>query len=540
MPKFDYRAARSAGWSDDEIAAFLDEENKKGNDLYLDAGDFKTPEKKSVSGFASNMLSSGLNFVKDTASGLANIFNPNLEKNTLMNVGKVAVGAAQKVIPGKQKQEENFDALVGFFKNRYGSVDALTETAYNDPVGFLSDISTVLTAGGAAVSKAGTVAKANKVAKAGQTAAKVGNAIDPINAVTKTASAASRVAKETVGATTGAGYGAIQEGLNAAEQGGNAQQAFTGAMRNAGSGESFLGRAKEAFSVVKSNRAKAYRSQLEAIKESSAVDTIVGTNAQLDVTPVRTKLSQSLGDFKIRRVVNDEGEIDLDFSRSTIADPAEQAKVRRIYQDVQTWDDFSPVGVDTLKRRIANEFSQTSDVRAIVQGVKAETSKLLKEKVPGYEKLVADYEEASDFIDDIQKNLSLGDKASVDTGIRKLTSVMRQNNEFRMELLKQLESASDTNLTAEIAGTALSPALPRGIIRPIIAGGSILGGISFGAMAQAFPALLAASPRVVGEFINAIGTGRRMVNKTGVKKVLPTVRRAGYQVERATSQNSRQ
>ncbi len=98
----------------------------------------------------------------------------------------LAGGVGAKLIPGEQDIEKNADALVDFYKDRYGSLDKAKKLALEDPVGLLSDVSIFLTGGGAAASKVGTVGKIGKVAKVGKTVSKVGQMVDPLRIATKT------------------------------------------------------------------------------------------------------------------------------------------------------------------------------------------------------------------------------------------------------------------------------------------------------------------------------------------------------------------
>lgn len=126
-----------------------------------------------------NFLPSAGKFVGDITQAIAHPIE------TVKGLGNIALGAAQKAIPGEQGKEQYADAVGQFFKNRYGGLDKLKETIINDPVGFASDLGTVLTGGGAIASKVGTVSKLGKVAEVGNIINKAGKAIEPLSAVTK-------------------------------------------------------------------------------------------------------------------------------------------------------------------------------------------------------------------------------------------------------------------------------------------------------------------------------------------------------------------
>lgn len=133
---------------------------------------------KSLGGFASNVAESGANFLGDIYNTVRHPID------TGKNVLKLAKGAVELAIPGEQGDEESARAVGRFYKDRYGGMKNIGNTLYNDPVGAVADLSTVL-GGGAGVLKA-TGAPA-KVARAAQVASDVTN---PVRAVTAPAKAA--------------------------------------------------------------------------------------------------------------------------------------------------------------------------------------------------------------------------------------------------------------------------------------------------------------------------------------------------------------
>ena len=161
--------------------------------------------KKSVGGFVGNVVKSGGKLIGDTVGAIANIFNPNMEKNTIANVAKLSTGVAQLADPtqgnkivskipglaqvqGKFGDQEQTARNVGqFYKQRYGGVQNIKDTLYNDPVGMLADVGTVVTGVGGALrgaggvaSKLGSVSKASKLTQAGELASNIGTKIDPL------------------------------------------------------------------------------------------------------------------------------------------------------------------------------------------------------------------------------------------------------------------------------------------------------------------------------------------------------------------------
>lgn len=149
-------------------------------------GEMPTEKKGfSVENMVKNIPSSAGNFVGDIAQAVTN------PVDTVKNIGKIAVGGVEKIIPGQQGEEESFDAVVNFYKDRYGSMDNFLKTLEEDPVGVASDVSLALTGvGGVAKAgiKMGTLGKATQVAGETSKAMKVADSIstagkmaDPLN-----------------------------------------------------------------------------------------------------------------------------------------------------------------------------------------------------------------------------------------------------------------------------------------------------------------------------------------------------------------------
>jgi hypothetical protein len=132
--------------------------------------------KKSIGGFASNVVSSGTKLITDIGKAVSS------PSATIAGIVYTIGGLVEKLIPGKQADEKYVDAIVNELKNRYGSLERIEETAYNDPVGLLADVSTIVTgAGGAVKALAKIGVTSSKLATAGRVLTKVGAATDPLN-----------------------------------------------------------------------------------------------------------------------------------------------------------------------------------------------------------------------------------------------------------------------------------------------------------------------------------------------------------------------
>lgn len=163
---------------------------------------YKPYARKTFGGFLSNIPKSAGNIIKDTGSAVANIFNPNEEKNTVANLGKLAIGTAQYLDPTQAlgtQHEDKARAVGSFYKERYGGLDKIKNTVYNDPVGAVADVAGAMTGAGGALrttgsvaSKLGSISTASKLGKAGSVLTKAGTTIDPLLVTTKLAGTGAR------------------------------------------------------------------------------------------------------------------------------------------------------------------------------------------------------------------------------------------------------------------------------------------------------------------------------------------------------------
>lgn len=131
-------------------------------------------DQPSLAGFFANTVKSGTNF----AGGLASAFFHPIK--TVENLGNLAVGAGEKLggaVMGKDintPQTQSFQHLMDVYSQRYGGLGNIAKTAYEDPIGFAADASTLL--GGA-----GALAAASDIGDVGNVLSKAGEAINPLS-----------------------------------------------------------------------------------------------------------------------------------------------------------------------------------------------------------------------------------------------------------------------------------------------------------------------------------------------------------------------
>jgi hypothetical protein len=186
----------------------------------------------------------------------------------------------------------------------------------------------------------------------------------------------------------------------------------------------------------------------------------------------------------------------------------------------------TPEGFDALKQQIGELRDLTQEGtpdRVVANQAYNAVKDTIVNQSPGYAKVMEGYSSASKLINEIQKSLSLGEKATADTALRKLQAVMRNNVQTnygrRTDLARMLAANGAPQLMEKLAGQALSSPMPRGLAR-LVAGGveaiPAAAGIAKGsaalgatAAAKAAPALLLASPLAMGAAAHGLGIASR-------------------------------
>ena len=117
----------------------------------------------------------------------------------------------------------------------------------------------------------------------------------------------------------------------------------------------------------------------------------------------------------------------------------------------------------------------------------------------------------------MQRALGLGTKTAADTTIRKLTMALREDKSLRRDLLKVLDQAGESNITAAVSGVTSRPFFNRSLESLVTAGGIAAAGFFSNPYLAALTTL--ASPRLVGELnvvLGKIGRSAKKARGTGL------------------------
>lgn len=310
----------------------------------------------------------------------------------------------------------------------------------------------------------------------------------------------SAVADVIGGIGTHTGGESLRQAFKAGLEGGEQSQLFLNALRDNAPADSVVQTARNALGKMRESRGAAY---------TSGMMDATGDATQLSFDGVKDALKD------IRSAAQYKGEV---------INPEAAAKLSEIEEAVGKWEkndpaDFHTVqGFDALKQRIGAVLeSTTPHTRAATiagQAYNAVKDEIVRQ-APAYGNVMRDYEEASSALRELESSLSLKDswarKGSVDTALRKLQSVMRNNVNTnygqRLKSVQSLDQLSGGKIMPQLAGQALSSLTPRGL-------GNLEAGAT-GIVGLAHPAVLGAlpfqSPRLMGEAAHALGAGGRTV-----------------------------
>lgn len=323
------------------------------------------------------------------------------------------------------------------------------------------------------------------------------------NVAAKGGAMGAKLVSEGQGALVGTGGESIRQAFMSGYKGGTNLTEFTKYLRNQGTPEELVRTVRENVDVLQNRRSQAYGESIGKLG-GDKVDT-------KGLIPEFTKAISEVG------ITTKNGA--LDFSRSKFSTvPAAQSKIQQAYEELTRLGDGDNLQrIDTSRQalgnlRLAGEDNAANTANYVIDRA-IDSVRKSGTQVEGYEKMLNKFSEESEFLNEVSKSLSAGDNVSIETAFKKITSSLRINNEQRLDLLKQLDEATDGAILGQVAGQQLSEALPRGIIRQILAPAAAVGAVYTGTIfqPQTLLALLGLSPRVAGEFARGLGiTGRKL------------------------------
>lgn len=301
----------------------------------------------------------------------------------------------------------------------------------------------------------------------------------------------SKLTKNVLGMTTGVGAEPISQAFKAGKTG---NQAFLDNIRSDVPLTDVLDQAKAGLQAMNAAKAAEYRSGMIPIKGDQSVLSLGGISKAVDDAAAITTFKGQVKNKAANKVAE---EMRAVVDEWKALDPAQF---------------HTPEGLDALKQKLGGILEgipfEEKTARAAASKVYNATKAEIEAQAPTYAKVMKGYQAASEQIAEIERALSLGKKASNDTAMRKLQSLMRNNVQTnygnRLNLANALEDQGGNEILPALAGQALNSWTPRSLSGQIGSGATALAGVAGN------PLLLAGlplqSPRLVGSL--AYGAGK--------------------------------
>lgn len=438
---------------------------------------------------------------------------------------------AVKAAGGSEADTPTIDAFAQALSDRYGSLDALRQTAVTDPLGLAGDVSMLFTGGGTAAARA-----PGAIGRAGEVLATAGRAIDPLSAgvaaVAEGVPAAARAlpdglatgardfATEIVGFPSGVGGAAIREATAAGFERGKAgaptaaSEAFTQNLRNPGSRvDETIRYARDGLSALREQASRAYEAGMQQFGRNPA---------PLDLTGVTQRLARMKPrnyDAMLGAPNRPSSHVAWDNINATV-----QHYVAQAAQDPNL---LLPMQVDAFKQDLYDVGSRIGGAYdRDAARVAGEAYNAVKDELVRHDPIYADtmrgYEAASNEVRQLENSFGLaaarGKEPNIESASRRLQSIFRNNANTNYgyraaqgERLAELDPSG--MLMPSLAGQTASTWTPRRLQSASVVPLAYLGGPS------AVPLLATSSPRLMGEA--SYGLGR--LAGTGARVAEPAV-----------------
>jgi hypothetical protein len=239
---------------------------------------------------------------------------------------------------------------------------------------------------------------------------------------------------------------------------------------------------------------------------------------------------------------------DMAMSGKIVKRPNVLKYVDEAQKAVQEWMAGDPrvnhtaAGFDDLKQRLDDIYQsipmENRTAQAALQQIKKKLQDSINKQAPFYAKYMKDYSKSMDTISEIQKSLSMNKRASAETKLRKLQSVMRDNVNTsygsRAEMVKLLDEEG-ANIMPRVAGQSVESWMPRGI-QGATTPGLAMAGLLTGNPIAGLLGLASGSPRLIGEASYALGRAGQAADPIAAylsKLNQPTLANVLYQTQRS-------
>lgn len=320
--------------------------------------------------------------------------------------------------------------------------------------------------------------------------------------------------KYTGGLITGKGTEVIAEAYKAGEAGGKPQEVFLKALREKGSGKETVKTFRNALQTIKDKSVADYGARLAEIERRSG-------GKRLNIKSINNTIDSIRKTFRIDRIRKTKSGYNIE--GLTTLNPADKKEFEQILQMLDDWKTHPKgntiLGLDSLKQQLDNFYTPNSKIGLIATRLKNTVRSTLNENVPGYREMTKRSSKIYALVKEVNHALSLNTKAAADTVLRKIFTGIKEDKEFRRELMAELQQLSGNQLLPQAAGATMNAWLPEGLIGRGLGAAELIslgGGLKTGDYTiPAFNAALLgiSSPRIAGEIARGAGATSRIAKQ---------------------------
>ena len=289
---------------------------------------------------------------------------------------------------------------------------------------------------------------------------------------------------------------------------------------------------RTAVQGLKKEAQKKYADALEKLPTKAPVGTqwgakkttvLVGEGAEselieLSTQGVKSKLTTILREFG---VIVDSKKKTFDFLKSPFR-KSEENTLKEIFSIIQTWDDATPKGLNSLAIKIGNYVKrgeQSNAFNSVISAMKKNVRNYVGEKIPEIATMNATYAAEMDFIDAVSQELSVKGAFSGMSGViktaKKIDTLFGANKELVRKLISDLEKLTSIEVLGKAAGKEITE-----IPKTAVSMGSLVQGL----IQTAIP------PKVIGELAARVGIAQIKMQPlvNGLQKLAPAQRVAFF------------
>ena len=249
-----------------------------------------------------------------------------------------------------------------------------------------------------------------------------------------------------------------------------------------------------------------------------------GIDMSADLYTVKKDLVSTLRDeydVVVRHEDLNSNAVTLNFVNSAIDNPGVEKKIRKLVRKLETWTDYTPYGLDKLKRALDTMRSPNGKKHGVSNAINSKVRGDIRTKlgkIDGYNDMVEPFENSAKFHDQLNQVLSAASN-NPETVVNKLTTMMGESagKEIRLALVESLERRTGVPISEQVAGLELSEWVGKGLFgKGVIWAavgkfGNVTDNLNWDTVAWMAVVPLT-SPRLMGNFFKGMGVSKNAVN----------------------------